>query len=206
MSENGMWNQLRPFMKREGFDPVRVETRDADGIPDVNYKEGWIELKFARTWPMRGGALKIEHYTQQQRTWGFRRQHAGGRSFLLLKAHHDWMLFDGFTAFHHVGKENRETLSRLALLHYSGKVGGVVKEMSPWLTGNIGALSRGQLCRWMRVMNLKTPEQVAKEIPDWDGNEAATWDTEKVLRHETDVQTGLPNELEQYWKLYERRN
>lgn len=161
MSENNMWSQIRPQMRK--LDPVRVETREPDGIPDVEYIGGWVELKFARTWPVRGGVLQLDHYTQQQRTWGFRRWHAGGVSLLMLKVKHDWMLFDAFTAFHHVGRENYLTLKSLALVHHRGLVKDVIKEMLPWLTEDLDAMTAAQKCRWMRVRSMKTPMDIVQD-------------------------------------------
>lgn len=197
MTESYMWGQLRLPMVREKLDPVRVETIMADGIPDVQYMDGWIELKFAPRWPVRGGVLRLDHYTQEQKTWGLRRWHAGGLSFLLLKAKHDWMLFDGWTAFNHVGKGNRTQLRRVALKTYSGLVKNVIQELSPFLRENLDAMTPAERCRWMRVRSMKTPEEVSDELTELV---PGFWDAEEVIRHEMGIHKGSLDDLIWYWE------
>jgi len=100
-----MWEALRPVMKP--LDPVRIESRDTgSGIPDVNYIEGWMELKAVGRWPPRGGPLRVDHFTTEQRTWLTRRNLAGGKAFLMLKVGKDeWLLFEGRTAAALLGYE-----------------------------------------------------------------------------------------------------
>lgn len=112
MSEHSMWGRVRRALK--GLDPVRVENRVELGTPDVNYIEGWVELKIA-TAPKRGGILKIEHYTMEQRTWAIRRTHHGGRVFLLLKVGNEWLLFTGLCASEFLGKVDLNKLRQVAI-------------------------------------------------------------------------------------------
>ena len=102
----------------ECFDAQAVETKMEDGIPDVNYIGGWIELKQAERWPPQGGILRLRHFTQHQRVWLFRRWHKGGRSFLLLRVKREWLLFDGVTASEIVGRADRTTLVERCLRHW----------------------------------------------------------------------------------------
>lgn len=109
MSEAAMWDSLRPVIR--SLDPVRVENPIVPGTPDVNYNRGWIELKFAERWPPRGGPLRVDHFTRQQRTWLTRRRKAGGLAFLLLKVGEtEWLLFDGAVAAAMLGHVPRERL------------------------------------------------------------------------------------------------
>lgn len=109
MSEGAMWTALRPELK--GLDPVRIESPMTAGVPDVNYRDGWIELKYEERWPVRGGPLKLKRYTKEQRTWATRRAAAGGRVFLLLKVgEHEWLLFRGEVAAQVLGKLKRQEL------------------------------------------------------------------------------------------------
>lgn len=95
-SESQMWSALRPHMEREGLDPVRVENRAMPGTPDVNYKEGWLELKHADRWPPRGGPLRLKHPpTPEQKVWLWRRWMKAGAAMLLLRVGREWFLFRG---------------------------------------------------------------------------------------------------------------
>lgn len=114
-----MWDQLRPQL--DEVDPIRVENTVRSGTPDVNYADGWIELKFAATWPKREATpLRLDHFTPQQRNWLRRRWLAGGRAFLFLKVGREWLLFDGLTAASKVGRVPRAELIAVALRHWQG--------------------------------------------------------------------------------------
>lgn len=100
---------LRPL------DAVGVENPVYPGTPDVNYIEGWVELKWLRQWPINPETpVLIEHYTQVQRIWIYRRYLAGGNVFLLLQVQKTWLLFDGWVAYKFVGKVNRKLLYELS--------------------------------------------------------------------------------------------
>lgn len=81
---------LRPL------DALSVENGVGVGTPDVNFADGWLELKSMGGWPRDPEKpLVIEHFTPVQRMWLARRVTAGGRAYLLLKVNHDWLLFRG---------------------------------------------------------------------------------------------------------------
>jgi len=107
-NESRMWRVLRPHLIVAKLDPVRVENPIHPGTPDVNLCDGrWIELKSVESWPVRESTcFRIQHFTQQQRVWLYRRwKYAPGSTFLLLevRAARQWLLFDGNVAAKVVG-------------------------------------------------------------------------------------------------------
>lgn len=108
-----MWGTVRKAIKE--LDPVRIENKIEKGTPDVNYLIGWIELKWQRRAPKRGGILRLDHdLTIEQRNWAIRRRHAGGRVFVLLKVGNIWIILKGEVAAEFLGYSNLETLMELA--------------------------------------------------------------------------------------------
>ena len=94
--ESQAWTVLRPHMVALKMDPVRIENRVLPGTPDVNYIEGWAELKHADRWPPRGGPLRLGHPpTPEQKVWLARRWQAGGNCGLVLRVGLEWFLFRG---------------------------------------------------------------------------------------------------------------
>lgn len=123
-----MWATLGAEMRPRGLDPTRIENAIDVGTADVNYIEGWCELKFVREWPRRGGPLKIRHFTPQQRVWLLRRSHCGGRAFLVLKVATEWYVLPAgeATEILYHGEMTRERAQQWRCM----TVGGVVDELS----------------------------------------------------------------------------
>lgn len=137
MSESQMWEALRPLLKP--LHPVRVENPMLPGTPDVNIVPGWIELKYAARWPSKGGPLRLDHFTKQQKTWLIRRRRAGGKAWVLLKVGAmEWLLFDGMHAALYLGKESREKLYEIAIARWTRKPTSekLLKCLSPSPTPN----------------------------------------------------------------------
>lgn len=104
-----MWLKLRPVLAAAKLDPVRVENPVYPGTPDVNLADGrWIELKCVLAWPARASsALRIPHFSPQQRVWLYRRwKYAPDMTYLLLEVRstREWLLFDGDVAAKIVGR------------------------------------------------------------------------------------------------------
>lgn len=112
-AESHVRQRIVALLKRRRLDPISVENPVHPGTPDVNYLHGWIELKQLTRWPARGtSVLRVPTFTQQQRVWAYRRRHAGGACFLLMRVSDDWLLFDGAWASEHLGyKTSAETIA-----------------------------------------------------------------------------------------------
>ena len=121
MSEQSgaMWGAVESLFL--GLDPIRVENSVYPGTPDVNYVNGWVELKYAEEWPVHEDTdLKIKHFTAQQRVWLFRRWCHGGAAHLLLQVAHDWFLFEGHKASECVGVSPKAVLMAKCLVCWKG--------------------------------------------------------------------------------------
>lgn len=89
-----------------GLDAISVENPARPGTPDVNYIEGWVELKVLEQWPVRAATkVRVPCFTPQQRLWLRRRWQRGGEVYFLILIAKDWLLFNGDVAGKHVGKD-----------------------------------------------------------------------------------------------------
>lgn len=107
-----------------GLDGVSVENPVRPGTPDINYIEGWVELKVLEKWPVRASTkIKVPCFTPQQRVWLSRRWHRGGAAYFLILIDRDWLLFDGSTAGFSVGKDfNKMEMIDHAVLYCEGQL------------------------------------------------------------------------------------
>ena len=133
MSESSQRGNINKILRRGGLDGVAVENSVYPGTPDVNYIEGWIELKWLRAWPRNAdeSPVLLPHYTQQQRNWGKRRSRVGGNIWLLLQVKREWLLFKGDVAAQFVGKATRLELRAVAFKVWHN--GLDAKEFVQWL-------------------------------------------------------------------------
>lgn len=116
MSESGM--RQRVVKELKSLNAVPIENPIRSGTPDVNYVEGWLELKWARAWPKREESLvTCKHFTPQQRNWLWRRWDAGGNVFLLYQCKREWFLFEGDLASKRFGKMTKAQMQMMAY-HY----------------------------------------------------------------------------------------
>lgn len=92
MAESDM--RARVVRALKPYDAVAVENPARPGTPDVNYVEGWLELKWLRAWPKKPDTpVRLEHLTPQQDLWMSRRWRAGGCVHLLFQCKNTWLLF-----------------------------------------------------------------------------------------------------------------
>jgi hypothetical protein len=115
-------------LNKAGLDACSVENPACPGTPDVQHMFGWLELKWKEKWPAKEDtALRLPHFTPQQRCWLMRRyvaqQKLGchtGHAFLLLYVEEtrEHLLFNGRRAAKDVGKDGatREKLYEWALV------------------------------------------------------------------------------------------
>lgn len=108
--------ELRPLH------PVRVENGAGAGTPDLNYADGWVELKELPSWPATPGwPVRVPHFRPEQRVWLRYRRQRGGRAHLLLKVGSDWLLLDGEWAADHLGDVDEVALRAASELVWSTK-------------------------------------------------------------------------------------
>lgn len=109
MAESDQRSTVVKALKK--LDAVAVENPAYPGTPDVNYIEGWIELKWLRAWPARQDTIvTLKHYTKQQRIFAVRRRRAGGNCWLLLQVRNQWLLLDGAVAAIKLNKSTAKEL------------------------------------------------------------------------------------------------
>ncbi len=98
---------------------LAVENPMKPGTPDVNFADGWIELKWLRKWPVRKTTIvRIDHYTKEQRVFLKTRWLTSKSSFLILQVGREWLLFEGHTAAEHVGRVTKDQLKTIAIAYW----------------------------------------------------------------------------------------
>ena len=125
------------------LDAIPVENpRACPGTPDVNFVEGWIELKWLRAWPARPDTVvSIEHFTPQQRIRHRKRSAAGGSTWVLLQVRREWLLLRGLVAAEHLGRVDRATL--IGLCHAYWPDGLVDEELLTCVSSNTSVSASG---------------------------------------------------------------
>ena len=97
---------------------IAVENPTLPGTPDVNYIDGWIELKWLRNWPSRATTVaKLDHYTPQQKLWIRKRHKKGGKVFVMLQCKREWFLFK-YPVTNEIGELTREELIEKAYKYW----------------------------------------------------------------------------------------
>jgi hypothetical protein len=129
----------RLVLRCKDLDMKPVENKLTKGMPDVNYVEGWLELKWLRGWPPKGGTVAIPHYTNHQRLWLKRRWERGGRAFLVLQVKNEWFVFCGCDALP-VGTIDRTGLMEIALQRYDSRL--CLEDFKDLITLDMGQLEQ----------------------------------------------------------------
>lgn len=114
MSESDQWKRVKKALAP--LKPFRVENPALPGTPDVNFRGGWMELKWEREWPKRADTIvRCDHFTPQQKAFAVAHWRAGRNTTVLWTVEGQWMLFDGQTAAKIIGKVDRAELEARAL-------------------------------------------------------------------------------------------
>ena len=116
------------------IDAIPVDNPRHSGTADINYVEGWLELKWLSQWPSRKQTVvKIPSISPQQRVVWTKRSMAGGNIFVLLQVgfvrdRSEYLLFEAGGAAEYLGKLNREDLYKECLASWSEYPGkGIIK-------------------------------------------------------------------------------
>lgn len=112
VSEKDMRSKVLAALKP--LHAVSVENYVGPGTPDVNYVEGWIELKWLQRWPKNANTVVTFDFPAQQRIWHLKRRSRGGRSWFLIQCKREWILMDGGVAAINIGFLCREDIYKLA--------------------------------------------------------------------------------------------
>lgn len=121
------------------LDAQPVENICVVGYPDVEYIGGHIELKTLDKLPVRGGPVRIEHYTAHQKLWLLNRWRKGGRAFLLIQYKREWLLFDAIVA-QDVGTMTYETMKARTIAYWDK--GLVEEQLIKFLTEDFYILNK----------------------------------------------------------------
>jgi len=101
------------------LDAVAVENSAGPGTPDVNYVEGWIELKHAEVWPVKPKTpLRLEHFTPEQRNWIRKRYRHAGAMHVVLQVKREWFILEPMWAADFLGLVPRHEIVDNAIRRY----------------------------------------------------------------------------------------
>ncbi|MEE8181751.1 MAG: hypothetical protein V3T87_00390 [Candidatus Thorarchaeota archaeon] len=104
-----------------GLDAISVENPVRPGTPDINFIEGWVELKVLDRWPVRASTkIRVPCFTAQQRVWLRRRWERGGAAYFLILIDEDWLLFNGDVAGRFIGQYDKNEMIENSRLFSDG--------------------------------------------------------------------------------------
>jgi hypothetical protein len=101
---------------------VSVENNVGQGTPDVNFAEGWIELKYLHDWPKIPQSKVPFKYRPAQGAWMARRASQGGNCWWLLQVRSVYLLINAknMRGSAPIGELNRSELMRKATKCWHG--------------------------------------------------------------------------------------
>jgi hypothetical protein len=117
------------------LDAIAVENPALPGTPDINYVEGWIELKSICRWPRQQTTrAAVEHWTPQQKVWHIRRSRVGGQTYVLLEVVYErhCLLFEGAVAARILGLATADELRAAAIMCWPTRA-AMTKDLLPLL-------------------------------------------------------------------------
>lgn len=98
------------------LDAIPVDNPRKPGTPDINYIEGWLELKYLPAWPKKPETIvRIPCWTNKQGIRHYMRTLKGGKSFVLLQVGTDYLLFEGGTAYMFFGELVESAMKKFAI-------------------------------------------------------------------------------------------
>jgi hypothetical protein len=105
---------------------VFVENSMRAGTPDINYVEGWLELKWLPSWPVRAKTpIALPKFTSQQRVFLVNRARSNGQARFLLRVGKEWILLNGFWSAVRLGKgATRAEILSVAEKHWPSRLDG----------------------------------------------------------------------------------
>jgi hypothetical protein len=98
------------------LDPMPVDNPRRPGTPDINFVEGWMELKYMPEWPRKASTLvKFPKFSTQQRVWLVKRSVRQGNCFVFLQVKNLYLLFEGGFAGQHFDRMTKDEMIKNAL-------------------------------------------------------------------------------------------
>lgn len=114
MSEAGL--QKNTLIALKNLDPVPVDNPRKPGTPDINFIDGWMELKYLPKFPKRADTvIKFPKFRPQQKVWLYKRAHKGGKCFVFVQVEKLFFLFHGGFASQFLGKMTKTQMLNHAL-------------------------------------------------------------------------------------------
>lgn len=122
-AESNIRGRIIKIMHAAGMHAVSVENPAYPGTPDVNYVEGWLELKQIDEWPKQEHTpVRVPHFRPEQRIWLRARWRAGGAAYVLLRVASDWLLLAGDYAADALGHVNKGELVARAVAYWQNRL------------------------------------------------------------------------------------